>query len=189
MRSLVERGREQMGIKLYEVEDCVDCPLLDGEICKGGMTSGTNGPIEPPCCSMDGDTDLDEWVKDYYIHQKKYEDYLDKKIREQKEKERKADIAKRKRNFLNNYCFKEAYQVKSLEKSIKKLKKSQSSLHSLAMAINLTNEMFRYDERVQENPELQNRMNELELQLEEAKLALKEKQKEGRKTREYKSIV
>ena len=40
-----------------EIEDCDDCPLY-GNDCPGGWTGGPNGPIEPPCCSWNGDEEI-----------------------------------------------------------------------------------------------------------------------------------
>lgn len=42
-----------------EIEDCEDCPLF-GNDCPGGWTGGSNGPIEPPCCSWNGDEKIYE---------------------------------------------------------------------------------------------------------------------------------
>ena len=40
-----------------EIEDCDGCPLY-GNDCPGGWTGGPNGPIEPPCCSWNGDEEI-----------------------------------------------------------------------------------------------------------------------------------
>lgn len=46
--------------KASEIEDCTGCPLY-GADCKGGWTSGAGGtPIEPPCCSWNGDEEIYE---------------------------------------------------------------------------------------------------------------------------------
>ena len=42
-----------------EIEDCDGCPLY-GNDCPGGWTGGPNGPIEPPCCSWNGDEEISE---------------------------------------------------------------------------------------------------------------------------------
>ena len=57
-------------------EDCELCPVLKAELCTGGFTCYGGQPIEPPCCSMDEDTDLDQWVEDALERERKYEEYL-----------------------------------------------------------------------------------------------------------------
>lgn len=59
----------------------------------------------------------------------------------------------------------------------------------MAFAINTTNEMFRYSERVIVNKKVDEEMERLKNALADAEKKLKEKQKEGRKTEKYKSIV
>lgn len=54
--------------------ECCDCPLYN-DICPGGITSnGRGGLLEPPCCMFDDDTDMDEWVTEYYERQRRYEE-------------------------------------------------------------------------------------------------------------------
>lgn len=46
--------------KASEIEDCEDCPLYQSD-CPGGWVGGPGGtPIEPPCCSWDGDEEIYE---------------------------------------------------------------------------------------------------------------------------------
>lgn len=177
-------------MKASEIEDCENCPLLAEEICPGGMTSSPSGtPIEPPCCSFDDDTDLDQWISDYYDSQRRYEEYLDRKWKEEQEKKRKAEKAKKRRDYLKWYCFDEKMEVK---KARKRLAAHQAAVHfaeSMAFAINTTNEMFQYSERVNVNKKVDDELERLKNALADAEKKLKEKQKEGRKTEKYKSIV
>lgn len=54
-------------MKVSEITDCENCPLLKEEICPGGMTSSSDGtPVEPPCCGFNDDTDLDQLIDDYH---------------------------------------------------------------------------------------------------------------------------
>lgn len=174
--------------ELAELEDCEQCPLYKEEICRGGMSVGPNGPIEPPCCGFDDDTDLDAWVAEYYDRQRRHEEYLDAKYKAEQEKKRKNDIKKRRRNYLKMYCHSEAYDVKHLEKQIRAIESAKSFAESMAFAFNMTNEMFQYEERVQVNPKANEALEKLKVQLEEAKKKLKAKQDEGRKTEAYKAI-
>lgn len=66
-----------------EIEDCDDCPLYKMD-CPGGWTGGPNGPIEPPCCSWNGDEEIYEGMyreRDYSPEELKWlqEEYEQKK--------------------------------------------------------------------------------------------------------------
>lgn len=177
-------------MKASEIEDCENCPLLKEEICPGGMTSSPSGtPIEPPCCSFDDDTDLDQWIEDYYDGQRWWEEYLDRKYEEEQKKKHKADIAKRKRNYLKIYCTSERIEVKRARKCLSAHQAAVSLAESMAFAFNTTNEMFGYSERASVNTNDDKELKRLQNALAEAEIRLKEKQKEGRKTEQYKSIV
>lgn len=168
-------------------EDCDACPLYKEHICPGGWSGSPNGPIEPPCCGFDDDTDLDAWVEDYYARQEELEKARHQKWEAEQEKKRKAEIAKKKRNYLNYYCISERMAV---DQAKKQLQAYQSSIHmarDLAFAFNMTNKMFGYKERYDENVG-DSKEKELEAAYEEAKAVLKAKQKECRKTEQYKTI-
>ncbi len=177
-------------MKASEIEDCENCPLLAEEICPGGMTSSPSGtPIEPLCCSFDDDTDLDQWISDYYDSQRRYEEYLDRKWKEEQEKKRKAEKAKKRRDYLKWYCFDEKMEVKKARKRLAAHQAAVRFAESMAFAINTTNEMFQYSERVSVNKKVDDELERLQNALADAEMKLKEKQKEGRKTEQYKSIV
>ena len=177
-------------MKASEIEDCENCPLLKEEICPGGMTSSPGGiPIEPPCCSFDDDTDLDQWIDDYYDGQRRYEEYLDRKWEEEQEKKRKAEKAKKRRDYLKWYCFDEKMEVKKARKRLSAHQAAVSLGESIAFAFNMTNEMFGYSERLKKNQKADDELKRLENALADAENKLKEKQKEGRQTDGYKNIV
>ena len=78
-----------------EIEDCDDCPLYKMD-CPGGWTGGPNGPIEPPCCSWNGDEEIYEGMyreRDYSPEELKWlqEEYEQKKA-EKREAEHRARI-------------------------------------------------------------------------------------------------
>lgn len=174
---------------LNEIEDDCDlCPLLKEEICSGGMSGGPNGPVEPPCCSMDGDEDLDTWVKDYLDRQRRRWEHEDKLLQEEKEKKRKKEVAKRRQQYMKIYTMHERHAVDGLKKAIKAHNEAESFARSMAFAINTTNEMFGYNERVHTDPETDIKLAALEKELIKAQAALKEKQKECRATDGYKAI-
>ena len=176
--------------EIANLEDCEQCPLLKEEICNSGFTSSPSGtPVEPPCCCFDDDTDLDTWILDYYERQRRFEEYCDRQYRNEQEKRRKADVAKRKREFLKRYCVCELTEVNRIKKHIKSLEKSISFAESLVFAFNVTNEMFRYNERKQVDSKAYEQLNKLKEELKSAEENLKAKQKEGRKTDKYKEIV
>lgn len=177
-------------MKASEIEDCENCPLLKEEICPGGMTSSPSGtPIEPPCCSFDDDTDLDQWIDDYYDGQRRYEEYLDRKYEEEQKKKHKADVAKRKRNYLKWYCFDEKLEVKRARKRLEAHQAAVSLAESMAFAFNTTNEIFGYSERASVNTNADEELKRLQNALSESESRLKEKQKEGRKTEGYLAIA
>lgn len=177
-------------MKASEIEDCENCPLLKEEICPGGMTSSPSGtPIEPPCCSFDDDTDLDQWIEDYYDSQRRYEAYLDRKYEEEQKKKHKADVARRKRNYLKIYCTSERIEVKRARKLLSAHQAAVSLAESMAFAFNATNEIFGYSERAIVNTNADEELKRLQNALSEAENRLKEKQKEGRKTEGYLVIV
>lgn len=177
-------------MKAAEIEDCENCPLLKEEICPGGMTSSPSGtPIEPPCCSFDDNTDLDQWIEDYYDSQRRYEEYLDRKYEEEQKKKHKADVARRKRNYLKIYCVSERIEVKRARKRLSAHQAAISLVESMAFAFNTTNEIFGYSERASVNTNADEELKKLQNALSEAENRLKEKQKEGRKTKGYLEIV
>jgi len=57
---------EQDGVVLAkDIDDCSNCPLYKHD-CPGGWTSGGGGePIEPPCCSWNGDEEIFEGMYMY----------------------------------------------------------------------------------------------------------------------------
>lgn len=172
-----------------EIDDCEQCPLLKEEICPGGWTASPSGsPIEPPCCSFDDDTDLEQWLEDYYENQRRYEEYLDRKWEDEQEKKRKAEVAKKKRNYLKIYCNYERIDVKRAKKRLQSYKAAVSLGESIAFAFNTANAMFGYSERLNKNQKADDELKRLEDELANAEKKLKEKQKEGRKTEKYKSI-
>lgn len=175
--------------ELKELEDCEQCPLLREEICKGGITCSPSGePIEPPCYCFDDDTDLDKWVEEYYNRLAYYEEQEHQKFLSEQERKRKAEKAKRRRDYLKRYCFTEAMEVKRAREELASSKAVLDFAESMAFAINATNEMFRYSERVSIRKDKIDDLKRLEIYLENAKQKLKEKQREGRNTDEYKSI-
>lgn len=172
-----------------ETEDCEQCPIKQERICKGGWTSSPSGtPIEPPCCSFDDDTDLDAWIDNYYDYQRRYEERIDRQIREKEEKRKKNEVAKRRRWYLKNYCVNERIEVKRLQKLIRENENAIRFANSIAFSFNAANEMFHYPERVSVNPKHNKELEKMKNQLKIAEDKLKEKQKEGRKTPGYLAI-
>ena len=164
--------------EFLEIEDCDLCPIKKAELCGGGSSCYGGSPIDPPCCWFEDDTDLDEWIKEAYERQRRYEEYQDKLIREKKAKEEKAKKAADTRHKMRLYCMAEIVEIKTLEKRLKAYEKELSFARSLAFAINHTNEMFKYPERLTEKPEAQKTIDELKNQIEVAKEKYKAKRKE-----------
>lgn len=176
-------------MKLGDIEDCSECPLKDKELCPGGWTSGAGGiPIEPPCAGWDGEEDVDDYISSVRANIIANEEYEDRLWKEKQEKQRKNEITKRKRRYINSYCISERLAVESLKKQIKSYEDVERFASSLAAAFNITNEMFRYPERKEVNPAIMEKLQTLKEELKKAEQNLKDKQKECRDTEYYKNI-
>lgn len=170
-----------MGIKYKEIMDdknCDRCPLMQEEICPGGWRCYGGEPIEPPCCSFDDDTDLDEWVSEYYASQYRYEKAEDERIRKEKAKKEKAKKAAETRREMRFYCRNEIKQLKSYKNQLEAHKASLRLASTFAEAFNITNEMFGYSERLKQKPEVQKTIDDLEEKIKEAKQKYEAKRKE-----------
>lgn len=160
------------------VEDCDLCPIRKAEICGAGMSTYDGYPVDPPCCSFDDDTDLDEWIRDYHERKRRFEEWQDKQIREQKAKREKALKAAETKRQMKFYCRTEIAKIKTLEKELRGIEAAYSLARSLAFAFNTTNEMFGYTERLVEKPETQRTIDDLESKIVEAKEMYQQKRKE-----------
>ena len=168
-----------------ELEDCDQCPLND-EYCKGGMTSSPSGvPIEPPCTCWNPDDDLDDLYNNMVEGQRRYEEAEDKRWKKEEEK-RKANEEKAKRAREARYItYLETKQITRLRKKIKNNNKFLNFAKSFASAVNMTNEMFGYEERIVEKPKniLEIENEELQIKIDELEKVKKEKLKELRNKR------
>lgn len=163
---------------IADLEDCDLCPLKKEEICPGGWRCYGGAPIEPPCCSFDDETDLDEYVSDYYARQRRWEQAEDERIRKEtarKERAKKAAETKRQMKF---YCRNEIRELKHLEKQLEAYEASLRLASSFAEAFNVTNEMFGYSERLKPKPEVQQTIDRLKEQIKQAKEKYEQKRKE-----------
>lgn len=175
-----------MGIKWKEIMDdecCDRCPLSQEGICPGGWSCYGVAPIEPPCCSFDDETDLDEWVGEYYASQYRYEKAEDERIRREKAKNERAKKAAETRREMRFYCRNEINRLKSYKKQLEAYKSSLRLASAFAEAVNITNEMFGYSERLKQKPEVQKTIDDLEEKINEAKQKYEEKRKEFYKSR------
>ena len=111
---------------------------------------------------MNDDTDLDKWVEDALEQQRKYEEYLCKKEKEERLKKEKAKKAADTRHRMRIYCMDEIVALKQAKKQLQKAKELERLASSYAFAVNATNEMFQYDERVKVKPELSESVKLLE---------------------------
>ena len=164
---------------LKEIDgNCKICPLLEEDICPGGYRCYGGDPIEPPCCSIDEDADLDDWIEGYYEDQRRYEKYLeekDRKTRAMKERARKAAATRR---ALRLYCLSELTALKSAKKRLEAQKSAEHFATSFAEAINFANEMFRYEERVAADPKISEAVKALEAEVAHCEKAYQAKRDE-----------
>lgn len=164
-------------------EDCELCPLLKEEICPGGWKCYGGEPIEPPCCSMEEDTDLDQWIANYYEQEQRYERYFEEKARKEREKKERAKKAADTRKSMQIYCSAEISALKRAKKQLEVQKSVELLASSLAEAVNITNEMFRYEDRVQIRPEISEAVKRLSEEVEQCKTKYDTKRKEFYKKR------
>ncbi len=161
-----------------EEESCENCPLLKNELCTGRFQCYGGEPIEPPCCGFDDDTDLDEWVSDQCERLQAYEECEEKKLKETKKRKEHAKKAADTRREIRWYCASEISELKRIEKALKARKAAESFALSLAEAVNLTNAMFQYNERVTAKPQISEEVKRLEAELVAAKEKYEAKRRE-----------
>ncbi len=150
-------------------EDCSGCPLLDAEICPDGVCCYGGTPVEPPCCSFDDNTDLDEWVRNYFEQQRIWEEREDARIREKKKKKEQAKKAADTRRAIRLYCWDEIQELRRAQKALDSQKTVERLASSFAEAVNVTNAMFQYAERVAVKPEISKEVRRLEAEVAAAK--------------------
>lgn len=159
-------------------ESCDGCPLLESGICTGGWKCYGGEPIEPPCCCFDDDTDLDEWVSNCLKQQLAWEEREDKRIREEVKKKERAKKAADTKRAMRWYCRDELYTLKRAQKALQAQEAAERLASSLAEAINITNEMFRYEERVTVRPDISAEVDRLEALVVDAREKYEAKRKE-----------
>lgn len=159
-------------------ESCDGCPLAENEICTGGWACYGGEPIEPPCCSFDDDTDLDEWVIRHLEQQRAWEEREDRRIREEAKRKERAKKAADTRRAIRWYCRDELYALNRAQNALQAQEAAERFASSLAEAVNFTNEMFRYKERVQVKPEFSAEVKRLEAEVASAKKRYDAKRKE-----------
>ena len=183
-----------MGEKLLwkdfaQEECCDDCPLLKSEICTGDFVCYGGQPIEPPCCSFNDDTDLNEFVREYYAQQKKREEQEEARAKKEKEKKERARKAAETKRALRAYCYQEIYALKQAEKALKAQENAESLGRSIAEAFNFANEMFRYEERFSVSPEISEKAKVLHDAVVKAKERYEAKRKEFYEKRKLSQTV
>lgn len=161
-----------------EEECCDNCPLLKAEICPGGYACYGGQPIEPPCCSFDDDTDLVEWVEEYFEMQRQREAREDERIKADRKKKERAKKAADTRRALKNYCRDELYILNRAKSELQAQLNAERLAKSWAEAFNFANEMFRYEERYKVRQEISEHVKKLQLEVERAEKAYQEKKKE-----------
>ncbi len=158
-------------MKYSELTDCPNgCPVYEKGICPGGYACYGGDPIEPPCTSFDDDTNLEEWISQYNDRQRRFDEAEDKRIKAEKERQDRNAIAQKRRRESAWEVRYETREIKALQKRISGNNAAMRMAESLAFAINITNEMFRYEERVstkndavlRENDRIRDRISELE---------------------------
>lgn len=170
-----------------DLEGCEQCPFSINGDCPDGWASSPYGtPMEPPCTCWDDEDDVEE-IYNYCIEARnKYEIQEHKKYLEEQEKKEKNAEKARKAREARSEVWKEQAEIKKLRKIIKANNKILSFTQTFAEAINETNEMFGYSERVEfkeknhleiENEKILTRIEELEAIKKEKLKALHKRRK------------
>lgn len=168
--------------------NCEICPLIEEDICPGGTCCYGGAPIEPPCCSIDEDTDLYGWIASYYEEQRGHEKYLEEKDRKARVMKERAQKAAATRRDLRLYCSSELAALKYAKKRLESQKSAEHFVASFAEAINIANEMFRYEERVVTDPKISEAIKVLEAEVAQCEKAYQAKRDEffrKRKEKQY----
>lgn len=149
--------------------ECDDCPLKQEDLCPGGWTASPGGtPIEPPCCSFDDDTDLEEWVNSAIDLQFRMEKAENKRLQQKSKRQEAAKKAAETRRAVRWYCRSEISNLTRAKNNLIAFQKSIDFARTFAEAFNTTNEMFRYPERMKEKPENAKAIAQLKEAVEEA---------------------
>ena len=165
--------------KYFKQQECCDgCPLLENELCSGGIVCYGGEPIEPPCCVFDDDTDMDKWVDDMLAQKLRREEAEDKRLKAEQEKKERAKKAADTRRAMRWYCRDEIQAMKKARKALEAQRALESFASSFAEAINFANEMFRYEERVGVKSEVSAEVLRLQAEVESAKEAYDSKRKQ-----------
>lgn len=164
--------------ELAEEESCDNCPLLEAEICTGGFVCYGGDPIEPPCCCFNDDTDLDEWVDNYFKRQKKREEQEEKHREEENKKKERAKKSANTRHRLRIYCMEELLDLKQAKQALKAQLATERLAQSWAEVFNFANEMFRYEDRYCVKPEISESVKRLQEDVEKAEKAYQAKREE-----------
>lgn len=158
--------------KYFKQQECCDgCPLLENELCPGGIVCYGGEPIEPPCCDFDDDTDMNKWVADMLAQRLRREEAEEKRLKAEQEKKERAKKASDTRRAMQWYCRDEIQALEKARKALEVQRALESLAADFAEAINFANEMFRYEERVGVKPEVSAEVLRLEAEVELAKKA------------------
>lgn len=170
-----------------EVEDCGICPFREGGEYEDCCDHSGNPDKCHPCEAIDtyGDMDVEDVAHEIYAKRLNCEEYLDRKLAEEdrlkKAKQEKTRRAKEARDATWN----ERHQITKLRRQIRNNNKLLSFARSFSFAVNMTNEMFGYEERVIEKPKnpLEIENEKLQARIDEIDKVRKEKLKQLREKR------
>ncbi len=156
--------------------DCDECPIRKAELCNFAMCREFS--CDPPCSFADPDQDMDEWIiaKNKQISQ--IEAYRDKLYKKEQEKIQKAKERAETIRAMKSYCNAELERVAFWKKVLKEAESSIQTAELRVEAVNLTNEMFRNEERYKVKPYLYKIFEEAKQKLEIAQEQYRIKRKE-----------
>lgn len=156
-------------MKLYEIEDCNECPIKDEGICSGSNDILT----ELPCANWNKEEDVEDYILKYYIFYgyPRHSGYPEHQncSKEGYENKRKNEVATKKCYYLRSRCWKEIFKVDCIKRRIRGCKERER--------------LANYSETT-----ITKKLKSLQEELKVAEQKFREKQKECRSTEEYKNI-
>jgi hypothetical protein len=164
--------------------DCEDCPIREADLCPGGCTADFRGnPVEPPCCFIDPQEDLDEWVEQQENLIRRIEDAQDRQIKAADEKEAKRKLAKERNSESKLKVCVETSKIKRLRKEIGAYQCIIGMIEGFGVINDILGDGRRAEARKANIQKIENEITKLRKEIEAIEAIKAQKLKELRKKR------
>jgi len=119
--------------------ECHDCLICEDGLCPGGYVSdGEGNPIEPPCCFLDDDVDIEKWVRSQQAYIRQIEDNQHKEYLAEAKKKEKNKITQERRRRSMGHVRAETCAIKQLQKRVQ----GNEAVMRLAETFQIANSMI-----------------------------------------------